>query len=370
MKTRLIASVLQRLYPNPPVPLNNYDTFTFLVAVVLSAQTTDGKVNEVTKELFRVGRTPEDMMKLDVSLVRSIIQPVGLAPKKASYIVGLSKEIVERFDGKVPCTLDELISLPGVGRKTASVVMSQSFGTPAFAVDTHVHRLALRWGLSKEQKNVDKVQRDLCEAFPENEWNTLHLQMIYFGREYCPAKNHEAAKCPICSWVNSNTSVPDSLHHFTPQKPGKGIVFYGDRASELQENPQLAANSPSPSPSQTRSGSVSESQVVRDVSLKDSSFNLESELLTPVTDISVKEEKEISTNTPKTVSTTAEARRSRRQVKKESIDVISSDPVETATKKQRTSRKRKVNTSEIKAEAIESKVDAKKGLFEDFLYDG
>lgn len=215
-----IQRILDELYPSPPVPLNNVNDFTFLVAVVLSAQTTDGKVNDVTKELFRHASTAEAMSQLSESFILGIIQPVGLAPKKASYVRNLSIMLVEKFDGKVPASFAELESLPGVGHKTASVIMSQIFGIPTIAVDTHVHRLALRWGLSRDQKNVDAVQRDLCKIFPEESWNKvsavrkeeclrlflscqmtdgriffcpvqLHLQMIYFGREYCTAKAHE-----------------------------------------------------------------------------------------------------------------------------------------------------------------------------------
>lgn len=173
LKASRILEVLNRLYPDPPVPLNHTNDFTFLVAVVLSAQTTDGKVNEVTKELFALADTPQKMMTIPVEEVQRIIQPVGLAPKKAQYIVGLSKKLVETFGGVVPSTFEALESLPGVGHKTASVIRSQCFGHSSLAVDTHVHRLALRWGLSKEQRNVDKVQADLCAAFPEESWNKV-----------------------------------------------------------------------------------------------------------------------------------------------------------------------------------------------------
>lgn len=179
-KTERIIEILNRLYPDPPVPLNHVNDFTFLVAVVLSAQTTDGKVNEVTKELFKLADNPQAMSQLDVSTVQSIIQPVGLAPKKAQYVVGLSKMLVDRFDGKVPSTYEELESLPGVGHKTASVIMSQLFGVSSFAVDTHVHRLALRWGLSKDTKNVDRVQEDLCAVFPQSSWDKVSIAFLKF----------------------------------------------------------------------------------------------------------------------------------------------------------------------------------------------
>ena len=168
-----VQCVLDTLFPNPPVPLDNSNDFTFLVAVVLSAQTTDGKVNEVTKVLFKHADNPYDMAKLDVSFVLDTIRSVGLAPKKSENIVKLSKMLVEKFSGKVPATYEELESLPGVGHKTASVMMSQLHNIPSIAVDTHVHRLALRWGFSKDQKNVDNVQRDLCRIFPEDCWNKV-----------------------------------------------------------------------------------------------------------------------------------------------------------------------------------------------------
>ncbi|CAM9335277.1 unnamed protein product, partial [Ectocarpus fasciculatus] len=195
------------LYPHPPVPLNSVNTFTFLVAVVLSAQTTDGKVvNEVTSSLFQHASTPEAMSKMSSDTVQDIIKSVGLAPKKAVYLVELSKKLVSDHNSTVPASYKALESLPGVGHKTASVMMSQSFGHPAIAVDTHVHRLANRWGLSNE-KNVDKVQQDLMAVFPEETWNKLHLQMIYFGREFCTAKDHTPSGCPICSLLASTSQL-------------------------------------------------------------------------------------------------------------------------------------------------------------------
>lgn len=173
-KALKILKILDSLYPDPPVPLNHVNDFTFLVAVVLSAQTTDGKVNEVTKELFALADTPQKMMQLSVEEVLRIIRPLGLSAKKAVFVVELSKKLVEDFGGVVPSSFEALESLPGVGHKTASVIRSQCFGIAAFAVDTHVHRLALRWGLSKEQKNVEKVQADLCAAFPEYSWHKVY----------------------------------------------------------------------------------------------------------------------------------------------------------------------------------------------------
>lgn len=172
-----IQSVLDRLYPNPPVPLDHTSDFTFLVAVVLSAQTTDGKVNEVTRILFKHADNPESMAELDVDFVLNIIRPLGLAPKKAENVVKLSNMLVTKFNSKVPATYEELESLPGVGHKTASVIMSQVHKVPQIAVDTHVHRLSLRWGLSKDEKNVDNVQRDLCSIFPEKDWNKVNLHI-------------------------------------------------------------------------------------------------------------------------------------------------------------------------------------------------
>jgi len=237
-----IQLVLNRLYPHPPVPLNSVNDFTFLIAVLLSAQTTDGKVNEVTKELFRIANTPDLMSKLDSNEVQRIIQPVGLAPTKAKNIVALSKLLIEKFDGKVPCTYEDLESLPGVGHKTASVVMSTVFKEAAIPVDTHIHRLALRWGLSKDEKSPDNVQKDLMAIFPIDDWNKLHLQLIYFGREYCTAKDHTPSECPICSWVKSDKEPPiGKLDQFTPKKKAKGIVYYRDRIEELVLTPTLTS---------------------------------------------------------------------------------------------------------------------------------
>eukprot|EP00596_Hydrurales_sp_CCMP1899_P003808 CAMPEP_0119036292 /NCGR_PEP_ID=MMETSP1177-20130426/3915_1 /TAXON_ID=2985 /ORGANISM="Ochromonas sp, Strain CCMP1899" /LENGTH=468 /DNA_ID=CAMNT_0006995937 /DNA_START=108 /DNA_END=1514 /DNA_ORIENTATION=- len=237
----MITRVLNHFFPNPPIPLNHVDNFSLLVSVVLSAQTTDGKVNEVTEKLFKVAPTPQLLSAMEASEIQKIIQPVGLAPKKSVYLKKLSQMMIDKFDGEVPNTYESLESLPGVGHKTASVVMSQAFGESALGVDTHVHRLSLRWGLSKHEKNVDKVQIDLHRQFPEEEWNKIHLQMIYFGREYCTAKLHEAKDCPMCSWVNKKDGQPSVLTStFTPKKKSKGILFYEERTSELKEKPHLA----------------------------------------------------------------------------------------------------------------------------------
>jgi len=199
-KLARIQETLDRLLPDVPIPLEHVDPFTLLVAVVLSAQTTDKKVNEVTPALFLRARTPEAMAKLSVREVHALIRQVGLAPAKSKALVGLSKQLVAEHGGKVPRTLEELIELPGVGRKTASVVLAQAFGIPAFPVDTHIHRLAERWGLSSG-KSVEQTERDLKRHFPEHTWAKLHLQIIYFGRRFCPAQRHDPAACPICSFA-------------------------------------------------------------------------------------------------------------------------------------------------------------------------
>ena len=205
-KARRIRRILDRLHPMPPIPLKHRDPFTLLVAVVLSAQTTDARVNEVTPELFRSARTPDEMSQLGVRDILEMIRPVGLAPTKARNIRALSERLVERHAGEVPESFEALEALPGVGHKTASVVMSQAFGRPAFPVDTHIHRLAARWGLS-DGRNVEKTERDLKKVFPEQHWNKLHLQIIYFGRAHCPALGHDLPGCPICGWAASQKRV-------------------------------------------------------------------------------------------------------------------------------------------------------------------
>lgn len=188
---------MRELYPNPPIPLDHHDPFTLLVAVVLSAQCTDKKVNEVTPPLFRRGGTPQKMAKLPVDEILSIIRPLGLAPQKAKALAGLSEMIVRDFGGEVPGNFESLESLPGVGHKTASVVMSQVFGLPAFPVDTHIHRLAQRWGLS-DGSSVAQTERDLKRLFAPESWRDLHLQIIYYGREHCSARGCDGTRCPIC----------------------------------------------------------------------------------------------------------------------------------------------------------------------------
>ncbi len=195
-----IGEILDRIYPQPPVPLQHEDPFTLLVAVVLSAQTTDARVNMVTPALFRRASTPAEMAALPETTILKLIRSCGLSPSKARNIKRLSEILMTEHAGKVPADMEALERLPGVGHKTASVVMVQAFGAPAFPVDTHIHRLAKRWRLSKA-KNVEQTERDLKKLFAPEEWGRRHLQMIYFGREYCPALRHDPKLCPICSWV-------------------------------------------------------------------------------------------------------------------------------------------------------------------------
>jgi endonuclease-3 len=194
------GEILDRLYPKPPIPLDHRDPFTLLIAVLLSAQTTDAQVNKVTPALFALAANPHDMARLTEAEILGAIRSCGLSPSKAKNIRRLSQILLEEHGGEVPRDLAALETLPGVGHKTASVVMSQAFGEPAFAVDTHIHRLAHRWRLSNGT-TVEQTERDLKKVFPREEWSRRHLQIIYFGREYCPARNHDATACPICSWA-------------------------------------------------------------------------------------------------------------------------------------------------------------------------
>jgi endonuclease-3 len=197
-KAKAIGKILDKLYPDVPVPLDHEDPFTLLIAVILSARCTDVRVNQVTPFLFEKADTPKAMAKLDVKVIQEIIKPCGLSPQKAKNIHATSRILLDEYGGKVPKTFEELEALPGVGHKTASVVMSQAFNIPAFPVDTHIHRLAHRWGLSNG-KNVKQTEEDLKKVFEEKDWNKVHLQIIYFGREYCPARGHKKEECPICS---------------------------------------------------------------------------------------------------------------------------------------------------------------------------
>ena len=200
-----IGIQLDELYPTTPIPLDHNDPYTMLVAVMLSAQTTDKKVNEVTPALFAVADEPAQMAALEVDEIREIIRQIGLAPTKAKNLKRMAEQILDG-GGEVIPDWEFLESLAGVGHKTASVVMSQAFGVPAFPVDTHIHRLAARWGLSSG-RNVVQTERDLKDVFPMDTWNRRHLQIIYFGREYCPARNHDLADCPICGWAATKKRI-------------------------------------------------------------------------------------------------------------------------------------------------------------------
>lgn len=197
-KAQFIKNVLDKLYPNPPIPLHHHDPYTLLIAVILSAQCTDARVNRITPFLFKKANHPKAMVQLEISGIEEIIRSCGLARRKSQAIWQLSQILVEKYKGEVPRTFEELEALPGVGRKTASVIMAQSFGIPTFPVDTHIHRLAKRWGLSNG-KSVIQTEKDLKEVFRKEDWIKTHLQMIYFAREYCQALNHNPERCPICS---------------------------------------------------------------------------------------------------------------------------------------------------------------------------
>ena len=204
-KTERILGILDELYADAPIPLAHQDPFTLLVAVLLSAQTTDARVNLVTPALFARAHTPAQMAELPVEEIHALIRTCGLAPAKAKNIAALSKILVEQHGGEVPRSFEALEALPGVGHKTASVVMAQAFGIPAFPVDTHIHRLAARWGLS-DGKNVEQTERDLKALVPRERWIRAHLQIILFGREHCPALRHDPADCAICSWAAARTA--------------------------------------------------------------------------------------------------------------------------------------------------------------------
>lgn len=199
-RVNFIIRKLEELYPNPKIPLDHKDAYTMLIAVLLSAQCTDKRVNLTTPQLFKKADTPQKMVKLPVKEIEDIIRPCGLAPAKAKAIHRLSEILLEKYKGEVPHTFEELEELPGVGHKTASVIMTQIFNQPAFPVDTHIHRLMQRWKLSSG-KSVEQTERDAKRLFPEKLWHKLHLQIIYFGREYCPARGHIKENCPICSKI-------------------------------------------------------------------------------------------------------------------------------------------------------------------------
>ncbi len=207
-KADRIGELLAALYPDPPIPLDHQDPYTLLVSVMLSAQTTDKKVNEVTPALFAEASEPQSMAALPVERILSFIRTVGLAPTKAKNLKRMAELLLERHDGVVPDDIDALEALPGVGHKTASVVMCQAFNRPAFPVDTHIHRLAARWGLS-DGKNVVKTEADLKKLFPEDTWIRRHLQIIYFGREHCQARGHDLSQCPICGWAATKKRISE-----------------------------------------------------------------------------------------------------------------------------------------------------------------
>ena len=202
-----ISKELQKLYPKTPIPLNHDSIYTLLIAVLLSAQCTDIRVNQVTPALFSLADNPFDMALVDIDEIREIIKPCGLSPKKSRAISELSRILCEEYEGKVPESFEALEELPGVGHKTASVVMSQGFNHPAFPVDTHIHRLAQRWRLSKG-KNVTQTEKDLKKGFPIEDWNKLHLQIIFYGREFCTARGCDGRVCKICSVVNKGRKSP------------------------------------------------------------------------------------------------------------------------------------------------------------------
>lgn len=212
-RAQFILDYLNKLYPETPVPLNHRNHFELLVAVLLSAQCTDERVNQVTPALFDLANNATDMQHIDVDKIYNIVRPCGLAPQKSKAISNLSKILVEKYNGEVPEDMQLLETLPGVGHKTASVVMSQGFGHPAFPVDTHIHRLAQRWGLTKG-KNVVQTERDLKQLFPKEFWNSLHLQIIFYGREYCSARGCDGRVCEICT-----TCYPNRKKPFIAQKP-------------------------------------------------------------------------------------------------------------------------------------------------------
>ncbi|MGJ8638727.1 MAG: endonuclease III [Opitutaceae bacterium] len=206
-RVSFIQKRLAELYPDPPVPLDHKDPYTLLIAVLLSAQCTDVRVNQITPLLFARADSPQEMVKLSVEEIKAIIRPCGLSPMKSKGIAGLSRILLDEHAGKVPADMKALEALPAVGHKTASVVMSQAFGVPAFPVDTHIHRLAQRWGLTSG-KNVVQTERDLKRLFPESSWNDLHLQIIFYGREFCSARGCDGTVCEICTTLYPNRKQP------------------------------------------------------------------------------------------------------------------------------------------------------------------
>ncbi|HEY8156661.1 MAG TPA: endonuclease III [Myxococcota bacterium] len=219
-KARRIRRILDDVYPEVKVPLEHRDPYTLLIAVLLSAQCTDVKVNQITPLLFARAATPEAMAKLPVAEIRRVIRPCGLSPAKAKAIAGLSKLLIGKHGGQVPADFEALEALPGVGHKTASVVMAQAFGQPAFPVDTHIHRLAARWGLSNG-RSVEQTERDLKKLYPPLAWGRLHLQIILFGRQHCPARGHDLASCRICSWAASKARQKQEAKRPRPKRKSR-----------------------------------------------------------------------------------------------------------------------------------------------------
>jgi endonuclease III len=242
--------VLKKLtdtYPNPPIPLDHEDAYTLLIAVLLSAQCTDVRVNMITPLLFQRAKTPKDMVKLTIDEIREIIRPCGLSPQKSKAIWNLSRILLDKHGGQVPRTLEELEELPGVGHKTAQVVMAQAFGVPSFPVDTHIHRLAFRWGLS-DGTTVEKTERDLKAIFPEETWNRLHLQIIYWGREHCTARGCDGTKCEICRTVypRRKTALPS-----TRIPVGQRLKAATDKKKQKSKLPAAGAKPKAKSPRTT-----------------------------------------------------------------------------------------------------------------------
>ncbi len=249
-KAARIQAILDRLYPELLVPLEHEDPYTLLVAVLLSAQCSDLRVNQITPLLFARARRPAQMAALDVAEIQRIIRPCGLAPAKARHIRELSRLLLERHAGRVPRSFEELEALPGVGHKTASVVIAQAFGRPAFPVDTHIHRLAARWGLSSG-RNVATTERDLKRLWPESTWNRLHLQLIYFGRQHCPARAHDPQACPICCWAAVRARLQRETRARRPERPAPAQVPMRRKRKSGPSASRRARRSTTPSTTQS-----------------------------------------------------------------------------------------------------------------------
>jgi endonuclease-3 len=239
-RANFVYKKLNHLYPDPAVPLDHTDAYTLLIAVLLSAQCTDVRVNLITPGLFSKARTPGEMIKLSIEEIREIIKPCGLSPQKSKAIWNLSQILLAKHQAKVPADIDALEELPGVGHKTAQVVMAQAFKVPSFPVDTHIHRLAFRWGLSNG-KNVEQTERDLKEIFPRESWNKLHLQIIYYGREHCSARGCDGTKCEICrtlyplrkNAMRSTRKPANGAHKLNAQKPTKRAAAAKKSSSKI-----------------------------------------------------------------------------------------------------------------------------------------